>query len=761
MRRISRAEDSSTPQASPGRVTRADRLREATTHYPPEVRDASRWVAYMGADHTVLPESNMVLADGASLADPSTWTDLAGAIDTANRNRSACGVAFVCGGGWVQARLTNPTSADIALGVMNEPCNDGTTDLRVLLQHPVEDDEVNPRWPNEPRLTTIRHLLWAVPVPLRLVGQVEPITAKELRDLVQLDPGWLPIMAEYDGIGSDTGKGNPDAAARLMFRLALAESDGSKADRAYFLDIVQQTMQLVGIDPPTKRALEATYAEVKSTLPTRVKQPSKAQKRAERAERVDGFVDDIDHAAALLREVEASGHLYLAAERVWLLRDSRTGLLHRATVDDGAGLYDYAVDWTRRHTELLDLGSRSALSHAHRIAHAVTTAQSIHTTLGDIDQHHDLVGTPDGVLDLRTGLVRRASDDERVTRCVSCSPAATYEGSAWIDWLQMVVPDATERTLLQNLIGYTLCGHRDGKLFAVLYGTAGSGKSTFLETLFRVFGDYASTVPLRSLYASEGDSALDYGYAALNGKRFAFADELDSRRTMAEDFVKALSTGASVTARRRFGHEQDVAATACLWMATNDLPRIRNGGEALVVRARLFAWHQVIEQPDIRERIYADLPAVLAWVVEGARRYMTDGPSCLSATDDMIDAAQEWLVDDAYNPMQRFVRECVQQREGGFVFASDLKDAYEVWRRGQDGRVDAAYTPKGLSDALNGLGLCKAGPNNPYPAKRTKRLDPRTVLQARGWTNLSVGYDPAPRTITPLDADETVDGLPV
>ena len=228
---------------------------------------------------------------------------------------------------------------------------------------------------------------------------------------------------------------------------------------------------------------------------------------------------------------------------------------------------------------------------------------------------------------------------------------------------------------------------------------------------------------------------------------------------MAEDFIKALSTGASVTARRRHGHEQDVAATACLWMATNDLPRIRNGGDALVVRARLFAWHQVIDQPNIRERLYADLPAVLAWVVEGARRYMADGPSCLAATGEMIEAATEWLADETYNPMRRFVRDCVQQREGAFVSASDLREAYEAWRRGQDERVDATYKPVGLSDALNAAGLCKS--NNPCPARRTKRIDPNTGEQARGWKNLVVGYSPAPRTVTPLGADMTVDGFPV
>jgi len=759
MRRISRAEDSSTPQASPGRVTRADRLREATTHYPQEVRDAPRWVAYMGADPTVLPESSMVLADGASLADPSTWTDLAGAIDTANRNRAACGVAFVCGGGWVQARLTNPTSADIALGVMNEPCSDGTTDLRVLLQHEVEDDEVNPRWPDEPRMTTIRHRLWAVPVPMRLVGQVEPITATELRDLVQLDPDWLDIAHRNDHA----------AAARLMFRLALTESDGSKADRAYFIETVQEAMQLVKIDPPTKRALDGIYTAAKSSLPARVKQPSKAQKRVERAERVDGFVDDIDHANALRREVEAHGHLYLAAERTWLLRDSRTGLLRRASVEGPEGLFDYAEDWTRRHTELLGLGSRSALSHAHRIAYAVTHTQSIHTTAAQLDRDPETVGTPDGVLDLRTGQVRRATNAEQVTMSLGCTPAATYEGSTWFDWLQRVVPCPTERTLLQNLVGYSLCGQRDGKLFVVLHGTSGAGKSTFLEVLLRLFGQYASTGNTRYLYASDHyESSLDYGYAQLQGKRLAMADELDSRKSIAEDFIKALATGATVTTRRRYAHEQDAAATACLWISTNDLPRVRNGGEALVVRCRIFGWHHVLNQHDIRKQLYADLPAALAWVVEGARRYLADGPSVLAPTAAMLDAATEWLDDEAYSPMRRFVRDCVQHQAGGFVFSPDVKEAYDSWRRQQSDRVDAPFNANAWGSALAGAGFRKTGPDARYPCPAEpdrSRDHARGGILERGWTNL-VLRDPAyptARPITPTQPwpDTTADGLPV
>lgn len=754
MSTIRRHSNPSNPQASPSRVTRADRLREATTHYPDRIKGIRRWVAYLGADPTVLPESDMALAAGASLADPSTWTDLPGAIEIANQHRSVRGVAFVVGNGWTQVRYTNPTKADIDLGVVCEPCADGTNDLRVLLENTWEttfDDEVNPRWPNESRQTEIRHRLWAVPVPLQLVGQVEPVTAAELLDQVAQDEAWADIVSRNDHT----------AAARVMFTTALVESDGSKADRAYFVDTVQSALTSAGIDPPTKRDLDTAYTAAKASLPPRSKQVSKAQKHAERAERQDGFVDDIDHAAALLREVESAGHLYLATERVWLLRDSRTGLLRRASAPDAAGLYDFATEWTKVHTELLDLGNRSALTHAQRLAHAVTNRQSIHATIDQLDRHGDLVGTPDGVLDLRTGLVRRATNDERVTMSLSCSPAATYEGSVWIEWLQRVVPDATERTLLQNLMGYTLCGKRDGKLFVVLYGTSGAGKSAFLETMNRVFGDYMATAPQRQLYDSDNESSCDYAFAALHGKRLALADELKSHRTLAEDFIKALSTGATVTARKRFGHEQDVVATACLWISTNDLPRIRNGGDALVVRARVFAWHQVLNQHDIRDRLYADLPAALAWAVEGAQRYLANGPACLAATDDMADAAQEWLSEDAYNPMRRFVRDCVRHQPGAVSWVStDFKDAYEAWARSQD-RVDAKFSAKELRNALVGAGLLRSGPDVPHPAYHSKRFDPQVAAQGSCYVNLAVGYAPKVRPITPLEADMTADGLPV
>jgi putative DNA primase/helicase len=373
-------------------------------------------------------------------------------------------------------------------------------------------------------------------------------------------------------------------------------------------------------------------------------------------------------------------------------------------------------------------------------------------------------------MDLRTGQVRKATNAEQITMSLPCSPAATYEGSAWIDWLQKVMPDPTERTLLQNLMGYTLCGHRDGKLFVVLCGTSGAGKSAFLEVMFRVMGEYGDAASTRYLYASDqGESSLDYAFAQLHGKRFAMADELVPGRTIAEDFIKSLSSGATVTIRKRHGHEQTAVATACLWMGTNDLPRVRGGGEPMVVRCRLFAWHHVLNQHDIRKHLYADLPAALAWVLEGAQRYLTEGPPCLEQTPAMLDAATEWLTEEAYSPMRRFVKDCIGHEAEAWTSTADMEEAYYEWCKRQRDRIDAKWNATGLASALDGHGFRKTGPTARYPcpAEPDRKRDSSGKL-ARGWLNL-VLREPTARPVQPLTSgkpaawnpDWMPSGLPV
>ena len=662
MPRYTRANQESTQASQTGRVkTRADRLREATSRYPVEVQAARRWVAFMGADPGTLPESNMELAAGASLADPASWSDLAGAIDVANANRRTNGVAFVCGDGWSQARVTNPTDADAGRGVVSEPCTDNTGDLRVLLQYRIEDDEVNPRWPDEPRWTTIPNRLWAVPT-LTLRGT--PPDAAELIDLVQLKPGWLPVMAGYEGM-ADTGKGDPAPVAAILFDTALENTERGAADAGYFIDTVQSAMVRVKVEPPTKRHLQTIYTARKNAIPPRVKEPSRVTKRRERAERLDGFVDDIQQAHGLADALMADGHKFQTDDGPdgrWLMRDERTGLMSRAAIKGKRGVSPIAMSWVEAHAELLDLGNYSALARSRSLLDAASDLSRLHVQRQQLDQHPELIGTPDGVLDIRTGKIRKATDDEWITRRTSHSPAATYRGSVFYEWLEQTVPDADERDLLQNLAGYTLQGVRDGKLFVVLHGVPGAAKSAFLRVMSELLGSgengHYTAGTKRGIYANDsGECSVEYAVAAMEGFRLALFDELQPERTIDEDLLKSITGAANQSARSRFGHERNANITAALWMATNNLPKVRFGGDPMVVRARLFEWTRVLDRPHIHAELLADRPALFAWMLEGAQRYMREGTACLAPTADMHDRAVRWLGEGAVNPMRRFVTE--------------------------------------------------------------------------------------------------------
>lgn len=764
MRRYTRANQESTAPPQTGRVkTRADRLREATGGYPVEVKEARRWVAFMGADPGTLPESNMQLAGSASLADPASWTDLPGAIELAHNNRQTNGVAFVCGDGWVQARVTNPTEADTVCGVVSERCMDNTNDVRVLLQHRVEDDEVNPRWPDETRWTTIPNRLWAVPT-LTLTGS--PPNESELIDLVQAKPEWLTVMAAYDGIGSDTGKGNPDPVAGILFDTALENSERGSADAAYFIDTVQSAMVRLKVDPPTKRHLQTIYTARKHALPPRADERSSTQKRRERAERQDGFVDDIQQAHGLADALVAEGHRFQTDDGPdgrWLVRDEHTGLMSRAAIKGKRGMHHAAMSWVAAHAELLDLGNLSALSRSRSLLDAASDLPRLHVQRQHIDQHPELIGTPAGVLDIATGKIRKATSAEWITRQTSHAPASTYHGSVFYDWLQQAVPDDAERELLQTLAGYTLQGKRDGKLFVVLHGVRGAAKSAFLRAMAELLGSgmngHYTAGTKRGIYSSEGECAVEYAINAMEGFRLAVFDELQPERAIDEDMLKSITGAANQSARERHGHERNANITATMWMGTNSLPRVRFGGDPMVIRARLFAWTRVLDRPNIHAELLADRPALFAWMLEGAQRYMREGTACLAPTADMLDAATAWLGEGAVNPMRRFVAERLEYVPGGYVFTEDLRHEWDLWRGNMTGgqRVDSPFNANQMADTLLNTGYMTEGKNAPYPepvrsTKRERLNHDGSKRQARGWTNLMVRHDlsPTPRPIPPF-----------
>ena len=157
---------------------------------------------------------------------------------------------------------------------------------------------------------------------------------------------------------------------------------------------------------------------------------------------------------------------------------------------------------------------------------------------GMFDRDPWLLGTPDGVVDLRTGDMRPGRPSELVTRLTSVAPAPP--GANAVNWLafldQATRGDGELQGFLQRWAGYCLSGDVTEEVLAFLYGAGGNGKGVFLGTITRIMGTYAVSLPDGSVHGwcslasrilpstnarcSSGDRFRDRERQGLGGKSY-------------------------------------------------------------------------------------------------------------------------------------------------------------------------------------------------------------------------------------------------
>ena len=80
---------------------------------------------------------------------------------------------------------------------------------------------------------------------------------------------------------------------------------------------------------------------------------------------------------------------------------------------------------------------------------------------------------------------------------------------------------------LQRYIGYCLTGDVSEHVFVFAYGTGANGKSTFIGTIQKIFGDYATVADMATFLASNNDRHPTE-LAKLHGARLVIATETAS-----------------------------------------------------------------------------------------------------------------------------------------------------------------------------------------------------------------------------------------
>jgi len=369
----------------------------------------------------------------------------------------------------------------------------------------------------------------------------------------------------------------------------------------------------------------------------------------------------------------------------------------RSILSDAADLEDKEQ---RKQLAGFALRSESRGSIANMIIVAESQA-AIRSRSEVFDLDPWLLNVVNGTLDLRKGELRPHSRADLITRVAPVVWDSTAECPRFRSFLTEVF-DSTPGIIrfLQKLVGYSLTGITSEQILAILWGGGSNGKSTLVEVLAGLLGEYGAKTPVSTLLASKQDN-IPNDLAALQGVRFAYASEVDEGRRLAESLLKDVTGGERIRARFLRREWFEFTPEFKLWLSTNHKPVIRGTDLAVWRRIRLVPFNQTFapEQQDrmLAAKLKAELSGILRWAVEGCLAWQAEG---LEPPKEVKAATDGYRVE--MDTLATFLTECTEADTVGGASAKALYKAYVAW---SEANGERAVAQKVLGSKLRDRGF--------------------------------------------------------
>jgi putative DNA primase/helicase len=295
----------------------------------------------------------------------------------------------------------------------------------------------------------------------------------------------------------------------------------------------------------------------------------------------------------------------------------------------------------------------------------------------ELDRDPWLINCQNGTVDLRTGKLKDHDPADRITKIVPVDYDPDAPCPRFKQFLKETLVDDAVITFVKRYSGYTLTGITRERLLAILYGFGKNGKTTLVELLRDVMGDYATNTDTETLlmrkYQGVGNDV-----AALKGARFVSAAEVEQGRRLAESKVKQLTGRDTVTARFLFGEPFSFRPAFKLWLSTNNKPVIQGTDDAIWDRLRLIPFTQRFDgdrqDPRLPEKLRSELAGVLAWMVEGCLEWQEHG---LGEPDSVREATEQYRAE--MDTLAAFIEDRCVVREDVVAPATPLYKQYQMW----------------------------------------------------------------------------------
>ncbi|GHU62743.1 hypothetical protein FACS189445_5870 [Spirochaetia bacterium] len=382
----------------------------------------------------------------------------------------------------------------------------------------------------------------------------------------------------------------------------------------------------------------------------------------------------------------------------YLIHDKGLAVIH-SMYDEMLKTSDYR---DRMEIEKYALQSES-LRRRKAFIESASLMKGMNIGSNDVDKDPWLFNVENGTIDLKKMEFREHRREDMITKIARVTYNEKADCPVWKQFIREIMdckPDLIE--FLQTAAGWALTGDTSEQTMFMLFGSGANGKSTFLNVLMKLLGDYAIAASTETFMKKNGDQ-ISNDIARLRSTRFVVTTEAEQGKRLSETLIKQITGTDSMTARFLYGEYFDFIPTFKIFMASNHKPVIKGTDDGIWRRIKLIPFTTTIapERQDkhLEQKLLEEKPGILNWLIEGTRRWFAGG---LAAPVSITSATEEYRSE--MDVLGEFIKERCILSPGISVRARELFRSYQDWCEDNNER---ASSERFLAMRLKELGLEK------------------------------------------------------
>lgn len=305
------------------------------------------------------------------------------------------------------------------------------------------------------------------------------------------------------------------------------------------------------------------------------------------------------------------------------------------------------------------------LSKKHKRETMIKDAKSYNVINNDmLDADRDLLNVKNCVINLRTFEIIEHTPELLLSKVSNVVYNPGIKSPDFEKFISEIMQDEEDKIhYLQKLHGYCLTAETNREECYIYYGaTTRNGKSTLLETMSYMLGDYSLNADSDSFTMTSADArSAKSDIARLHGARLVHVSEAQKKMKLNGALIKSLTGQDKQTARFLYESEFEFYPVLKLIFNTNYLPQTNDmslftSGRMVVVP---FERHFEDSEQDkgLKERLKSEvnLSGILNWCLDGLKSYRKEG---LTPPDSIKKATEDYK--NKSDKLKQFIDDCLE-----------------------------------------------------------------------------------------------------